>query len=251
MTKRTKILLSVLGLVTLLVGVAVYVPIFKHQRESKRLFEKAKAAHIKFDLVTATERFQELIQFDPKDEDAHIFLGIVFMDRQLNDEAEKEFRIVLEMNPNNPRANGFLGSVYFSRGENEKAIPYFKKALELNPKGDAGLLLGIIALSRKDYSTAEKELKEHLERLPKDADGYVHLAKLYTQQEKYDEAVASYETAVRLDRTLNRHILDAGKIYEDRGEYDKAVALYKRTLKHLRNTLIEDALKNAEAKLAK
>jgi tetratricopeptide (TPR) repeat protein len=144
-----------------------------------------------------------------------------------------------------------LAPCIFGRGEDDKAIPYFKKALELNPKGDAGLLLGIIALSRKDYPTAEKELKDHINRLPKDADGYVHLAKLYTQQEKYDEAVASYETAVRLDYTLNRHIIDAGKIYEDRGEYDKAVALYKRTLKYLRKYPHRRCFKECRGKLAK
>jgi Flp pilus assembly protein TadD len=251
MTTKARVVVSVLVLSSVVVGFVIYTPIYEHQKKSKQLLEQAKSAHLNNDLEAATERFQELIEFDAENEKARILLGIVFMDRGLFDEAEKQFNMVIERDPKAQGVYGFLSSLFFEKGEYDQAILYADKSLEINPKSGADLTLGRIALLRKDFLEAENQFLKHIRSWPENPAGFIYLAKTFAQQERIDEAVENYEKAVRLDPTLHRYILEAGKLYEDKGQYSEAVDLYQRTIRRVMTRPIEEALKNAEAKLAK
>lgn len=249
MTQKQKRVVFVVVCVLVAVGIAVNTVVLRQKMRIRGLFREAKDAHIRQDLVTATERYRELLALSPEDENSRVMLGVVLMDRDLNKEAEQEFKKVLEINPNNSRAHGFLASLYFLEADYNKATNFANKALELNPHSSANLTLGEVALEQKNLLEAEKQFKTVIDKFPADIDGYVFLADVCAKQGKIDEAVANFEKAVSLNPLKDQFIFEAAKLYEDRGEYEKAAEVYRRAMKRIQNQSLRDALARAESKI--
>jgi tetratricopeptide (TPR) repeat protein len=249
MTQKQKRMVFVVVCVLAAVGIAVNTVVLRQKMRIKGLFREAKDAHIRQDLVTATERYRELLALSPEDENSRVMLGVVLMDRGLQDEAEKELNEVLKINSKNARAYGFLASLYFQQENFDKATSFALEALKLEPKSDSTLLLGAIAYLRKDYDGAENYLKKLLVMYPEKIDGYLYLARTYKAQGKIDEAVANFEKAVSLNPLKDQFIFEAAKLYEDRGEYEKAAEVYRRAMKRIQNQSLRDALARAESKI--
>lgn len=80
------------------------------------------------------EDIQTIIEKDPKNTDAHLFLGKVYVNMGLYDKALRKTTDVLEIDDLNADAYELIGGVYYKSGEKEKAIVSFKRAIYLNEK---------------------------------------------------------------------------------------------------------------------
>lgn len=247
--QKQKRVAFVMVCVLVAIGIAINTVVLRQKMRIKGIFREAKDAHIRQDLVTATERYRELLTLSPKDENSRVMLGVVLMERGLQDEAEGEFNQVLKIDPNNARAYGFLASLYFQQDNFDKATSFALEALRLQPKSDSTLILGAIAYLRKDYEGAEKFLGNLLTMYPDKVDGYLYLARTYKAQGKIDEAVVNFEKAVSLNPYKDQFIFEAGKLYEDRGEYEKAAEVYRRAMKRMQSQSLRDALARVESKI--
>lgn len=217
------------------------------------LLEKAKNQYITGKNSEAIESYKKLLEINPEHEDARIMLGVVYGNSNNLKEAEKQLKIVIEKNPENYRAHGYLGSIYTQVGRYKEALEHIKVDLKHNPKSTIRLDLARIYESESKFEKAEKEIKVNIGNWPKDPAGYLALYRLYSKQDKIDEAVKSFEKALALDENLDyKFYLSApvvGELYTKKGQYQKAVDFYKRILKKVEFKKLTEALKSAEAKI--
>ena len=105
------------------------------------------------------------------------------------------------------------------QGKYAEALPYFERALQIcerqqdmaaalnNISGILHMMVRILLMwqlridddvvGQGKYDEAEDNLKKAVERQPKDATIYDHLAEVYFKQEKMKDAVTSWEKSVR------------------------------------------------------
>ena len=224
------------------------------EKRAERLFKKAESTFRKDNAEQKTiATLEKALALNPYHEEAHLMLGVIYELGQYRDnrKAEEQYRLALKTNPNNVRANFFIGRLYSSIGAYKEAIPFLEKATKSDQKTHAHFLLGQIHIEAKKWMEAKREINLGIHKFPDDGWGYALLGKLLVWEGNDAEAILNFEKALRIEIGLYGHVIEAGSIYEERGQYEKAIALYKRALKIVRTNPLEDALKNAEAKLPK
>ena len=137
-------------------------------------YMKAVAAMKSGDLEEARSLFLEVINKQPELANAHINIGIIFIENKSFDEAENAFNRALKLNPNNIYALNQLGFLYRKQGEFSKAKTSYEKAIDINSDyAYAHLNLGILYdLYLYDLENAIKQYKVYNE-LSKEEDKQV------------------------------------------------------------------------------
>ena len=85
----------------------------------------------------------------------------IFMDKNMDSDAEKTFMKVLEINPNTPNVFNSLGIVYRRQGRHDDAIRMYKKAIRVNPYDEhIHYNLARVFISAKRFSEAADILRK-------------------------------------------------------------------------------------------
>jgi len=107
---------------------------------------------------------------------AHHSLGLVFLGRELLEEAKEEFLLALIKTPTYSPVYNHLGIVYLKLGMIEESIKNFQTALKISPDfADYHHNLGTAFLEKKSYLEAEKEFQEALKFNPRYQEVYLNL----------------------------------------------------------------------------
>ena len=103
------------------------------------------------------------------------------------------------VNPKNDGAHVALGMALAKKGDLDGAIAEYRKALRLNPKNEeAHALLGVALATKKDWDGAIAEYREALRLNPKDENAHL-LGVALERKGNYEEALGEYRTAHELD----------------------------------------------------
>jgi tetratricopeptide (TPR) repeat protein len=175
----------------------VSVRLFKNRRlVSSRSIKTRSAQPEKTPDRTEIERIKEQISYYHREEYAlllslfdlsqklklsgdgpsHHSLGLIFLSRELLEEAKEEFLTALVKTPNYSLVYNHLGIVYLKLGMVEESIKSFQSALKINPDfADYHHNLGNAFLEKKNYLEAEKEFKEALRMNPRYQELYLNL----------------------------------------------------------------------------
>jgi Tfp pilus assembly protein PilF len=150
----------------------------------------------------------------------HFSLGVAHLRLNHNEEAEKEFRKDLMVEPDLPDTYEQLGLFYLRTGNNDEAAKFFREALKRNPQMAASL---------------------------------VGLAKIYMQEEKYRDALAAIDPAVRLaPGSQSAHFLRGqilarlGRRGEAQAEFATAKKMMNADLSKRRESLGDERVPNPE-----
>jgi tetratricopeptide (TPR) repeat protein len=130
-----------------------------------------------------------------------------------------EFEVAVQLNPRNAEALADLGEYYYSApevlgGGLDKAERVAAQ-LERIDATRALVLRGNIAVVRKDYGTAERELKQAIAGSAHPASQWIALAGFYRSQGRWAEmesAVRSGENAAQRDRTASVALFDGASM---------------------------------------
>jgi len=142
--------------------------------------------------------------------------------------------------PNNPRAHTNLGLAFFVKGELDQAISTLQNALKVSRYTGLGVspktyyYLGM-AYQRKGWN---KEAIEQLEIALEEADKgerlgagvRFHLADLYVQEKRYEEAIKTYKKIIELDKRNETAYLHLANCYQLAGLNKEAAETYHRLL---------------------
>ena len=161
------------------------------------LIKKARKAFKNKDLLEAIDLFEEALEIEPDDIDAH--------------EA--------------------LATACYLAQDHAGAIRLFTRLTQLKPRDStAWVNLGAIRNLRQEYQEAIKALRNGIQRDGKNAEAYCNLGIAQKGLAQTSMAVAAYREAVRLDpENVDAHV-NLGNIYMDQVNHRKAKQHYEQAL---------------------
>ncbi|MEK7831048.1 MAG: tetratricopeptide repeat protein, partial [Acidobacteriota bacterium] len=176
---------------------------------------KAKAAALK------------ALELDEHLAEAHTALAQVLSLYEWNwDEAEKHYRRALELNPNFAQAHQYRGICLTHRGQIEAGTEEIKQAQRLDPltpSTSLSLVLNYYAARR--YEEAIAQCRKILDMKSDFYMAHSMLGLVYEQQGKWDEAIAEFNEARRMDPQQPFTLGYLGHAYSLAGRRDEAQKL--------------------------
>lgn len=105
------------------------------------------------------------------------------------------------------------GLQLFHEGRYSEAIPYLEWAVQREPRdGNLHLCLGIALAALRELDRAQTHLLKAIQLRPQDPLAHYNWGCLLQQQGRYQEAIASYEYAARLDPSLTAAQIAAAQL---------------------------------------
>ncbi len=168
------------------------------------------------------EHFAELVERHPESCRAHL-VKAQNLAAQEKAEAEGEFLAALEGCPSQTQIRVELADYYLWNSRFEDARAQCLEELKINPYSSAAKKrLGRIHVQLRDAEKGLAYLKQAAEADPEDPDIRTDMGRGYELESRWEEAVAEYQLALRLDPTLNRVHYVLARLYRQLGQRDRA-----------------------------
>jgi tetratricopeptide (TPR) repeat protein len=188
-----------------------------------RTTDEAELAFQEAERLAATDRkraigaYDRTVKLKPAYVDAYIGLARVQSESGDFEAANKAIRAAVRLAPRNSEAAAVDGRIQKLSGDETKAIAAFKRAIAIGggfqPEAYTGLAMlyqeraeaagadGDVAAEEKNYVESAKNFAMAVKQLGSGADAptvYQLLGLVYEKQKKYNEAIALYQTFLRL-----------------------------------------------------
>ncbi len=181
--------------------------------------------------ASAQTRSQRNREKDPK---YQYNLGLYYLNQSDVENAIKYFVKSLSLDTRFYLSWNALGLAHSMRGRLDEAVKAYQKCLEVNPQfTEAHNNLGTVYQEMKQLDKAETEFRAALadltyqnRELP-----YFNLARLYVLQNRYDEALENVQKAIQIKPRLAMAYNLQGQIYEKLNNLDEAVPSYEAAVK--------------------
>ncbi len=188
----------------------------------------ADAYFINGDLNLAFLYYEKCSRIDPDNARVLYKKGMLFLIKQLYDDAIKNFKLAAEKKPDYAPAYEGMGQALFFTKQYEDAEKKLKKALQLNPKlWKSHNFLGTIYDYQGQYSYAADEYAAAIDIRPDEGYLYNNLGVSYSLLGKYEEAIQAFgralEKGYREKRVYNNLGLSLGRVQK----YDEALEAFK------------------------
>jgi Flp pilus assembly protein TadD len=149
----------------------------------------------------AIAEYKEAIALDPEYPDAHLNLGLSYLESDRVDDARRELKAAMELDPNDPAPRHELAALMMDEGDYRGAITLLKDVVKLEAKNfDAWLDLGICYAQKGFYEEADRAYTQARALRADDALLTYNHAALFALWGKKSEAIAQLKAAVALDR---------------------------------------------------
>ncbi|MEZ5426466.1 MAG: tetratricopeptide repeat protein [Pyrinomonadaceae bacterium] len=150
------------------------------------------------------KRFLHNATVNPKDADARVQLGLIYLQRRQEEKALRYFTEAFEIDNEEIDANYELGKLARRSGELQEALDYFATVAGLNDKHSLSEVwreIGATYLEAGMLNEARDALKKFIERRPVDPEGLYYLGKVYKARNEPEKAREMFEEAIESART--------------------------------------------------
>jgi tetratricopeptide (TPR) repeat protein len=181
----------------------------------------------------AVEEFQRAVKSEPSSEDGLRGLADAYTSLGNFAAAESTYKQAIALRPNYSAVYSWLGTFYFGQNRYADAAEAFLKATQLAPNNYFGYFnLGAAYVAEGHYQDAIKAFNRSIDLRPS-SDAYNNLGYVYTITNRFPEAVAALEQALKLDDHdwMNWGNLgdalywSSGRRSESALKYEKAIAI--------------------------
>jgi tetratricopeptide (TPR) repeat protein len=223
-------------------------------------FQLATEAMRAGNLDQAGDGFAEILKHAPTFAEAFLNLGLVREEQGRHKEAIADFQKALQLKPRLRGASLFLGISEYRANQLEASVTAIRKETSISPKDpNAWMWLGIVALERGDGDAAVQALDQAAKLAPDNVDILYHrgrahlfvsndsyarmfkadpkswrvrelLAEANAGAERHMDAIAEYETAIKLAPNEPRLHEGLGTEYRLAGKLPEAEQAYLREL---------------------
>src|SRR5882724_3732796 len=182
-------------------------------------------------LGPAVEVFQQASSRYPASQRLMIGLGMALYARGNYDDAVKSLLKAADLNPSDLGCYFFLSKAYDSSpGQADDVIERFRRFAELQPNNPRAFYYYAMSLWKGkraqdpglDLRQIEFLLSKSLALDPKLAEAHLQLGNLYSDQNKYAQAIPEYTRALELNSDLADAYYRLGQAYVRTGEKDRA-----------------------------
>ncbi len=184
-------------------------------------FPKAKAAALR------------ALELDESLAEAHASLGFVLLNYDWNwAGAEIAFRRAIELNPTYALAHHWYGTLLLRQGRTGEAVLAAQQAQQLDPL--SSVITTWLAESLNVSGNCEAAITLHRQTLVMSPDSfyaYFHLALIYAECNRFDEAREAAQTALRLSKEISMTLSLTAVLHAVSGEKAIAVEILDQLLK--------------------
>jgi tetratricopeptide (TPR) repeat protein len=147
------------------------------------------------------------------------------------DAAKAIFEELLEANSEDFEAHYNLGLIFYRKNDFDQAIAHLERATSINPS-DVGALnnLGVVYKRAKKYLKAVVAYDEALKLDPNYVDAHSNLSNLYREMGANDKAILAAQTALKIDDKHLTSWVNLGIVYQKMGQFAKAIDHFKTAL---------------------
>src|SRR5712672_1996420 len=168
----------------------------------------------------AQKYFEKALAADPKFAVARLNLGIVLLSQQKLVPARLALEEATRLLPNDPYAWYNLGLVYKDTSETEKAIEAFQHVAQLSPEAGAHYFLGYLYSQLQRYDDAIAEFQKALSAFPYHASSAFGIARAFQRKGDSESARQHLE---RFRKITTEHLgAPFGAGYGDQGRFSLA-----------------------------
>lgn len=162
------------------------------------LLDEAQHAIDVNNFEAALPPLQKFLAEKPEVAFAHFQLGYAYTALKRTDEARAEYERAMSLDPKMPEAPLNLGILLLDR-EPAAAVPPLRKAVELLPsQSRPRFLLGVALEGAGDLAAAAESFEGALRLDPRDAEGLLHLGRLYLRLKRPSDAESKFRSALEL-----------------------------------------------------
>jgi tetratricopeptide (TPR) repeat protein len=177
------------------------------------------------DYEGAIKEFRRSIGLSPSSQyaaDAHNYMASAFIQCGETESAIKAYQASIRVDPNREDTHFNLGNLFFSLGRYRESIEQYKAAVRINPDANYHFALGQAYLYDGQYSEAETQFYRVRSLEPHKPNGDYGLGLTYSKQARYEDAIQSFEAAIRIKGDFYDAYAEIGYAYADLGKIDKA-----------------------------
>jgi tetratricopeptide (TPR) repeat protein len=177
------------------------------------------------DLEGAASFYREALAADPDHLDACLNLGFVLLEQGNPGAARTALERAIEISPDAADAFFMLGAIARLEGNASEAVFRLEKAIALQP-GFARACVELCQLLHEtgDTDGARRVLLRGLEASPQSPELHYYLGNLQAVEKNYEEAAASYRSALALQPEYPEAMLNLALLFHQQGRYEEAVA---------------------------
>lgn len=149
-------------------------------------------------------RFLQNATVNPRDADAHVQLGLIYLERRQQSRAIEHFTKAIEIDKTEIDANYELGRIARSQGELQTALDHFAIVVEQNDKfrlSEIWREIGATYLDAGMLDEAHEPLEKFVERRPVDPEGLYYFGKLLKAKGESLRAREMFESAIESAKT--------------------------------------------------
>ncbi len=149
-------------------------------------------------------RFLQNATINPRDADAHVQLGLIYLERRQQTRAVEHFTKAVEIDKTEIDANYELGRIARSQNDLQKALDHFAIVVEQNDKfrlSEIWREIGATYLDAGMLNEAYEPLEKFVERRNVDPEGLYYFGKLLKAKGENDRAREMFEAAVESAKT--------------------------------------------------
>jgi tetratricopeptide (TPR) repeat protein len=150
------------------------------------------------------KRFLQNATINPRDADAHVQLGIIYLDRRQESRAVEHFTKAIEIDKEEIDANYELGRIARQHKDLQKALDHFAIVVEQNDKfrlSEIWREIGATYLDAGMLNEAHEPLEKFVDRRPVDPEGLYYFGKLLKAKGDETRAREMFESAIESART--------------------------------------------------
>jgi len=184
---------------------------------------EAKAKEFK----QAAQYYEQLMRKKPGNVQVITNAAAVYEDLHQLPRAAKLYEQALKLGSKDEQLYYRLFDLYEKMGRKRDAANALERFIRVRPQAKAMNTLADYYLREKRYDEAIALGKKIVARYPKQAAGYVGLARAYGQLGKTDEEIASLREALKYEREDDTIYLALGQAYEKKGLYEEALKAYQ------------------------
>lgn len=181
----------------------------------------------------ATDTYKKILAINPASEDTCLYLSRVYVAEKKFEDVHSLLSKCEVASGNNPVFSFFRGKMEYDRKHKEIAKKYFEKSLKADPTYSQGALaIGALFEEKEDFESAIKTYKNFLkdEDNTYDAPVLQRLVTVLLSMERNKEVIP-YAEKMLVSESADLNIkVRLGLLYSDENRFDDAIALFKTIL---------------------
>ena len=185
---------------------------------------------IKGDIEGAGNTFRQLQEKAPENPEGFIKMGLVYGKKKDYAAAERELERALALQPENINILTKIVELQMFFKKPDAALKKCRDQIKKAPSAEPGIrmLMSGIYSAQKKYTEAEDQIKKVLELKPDSITPYVGLGNLYYEQDRIDDGIEEFKSALKRKSDAVRLKFMIATLYEKKKDYDAALKWYEK-----------------------